>query len=185
MPTLVHPSLARPAPDQLPPAVTRALRPSELQDWTRPVAGEVRDGRYPFVELDPTRRWHRTLYRARRVDFWLIAWAHPGHRTARSRPLVRRVHRGLRRTHRDRGDDGGRPTRQVHRDVGSTVGVGPGYRHDVANPTSSPAESVHAYSPPLSSMTYHELTPDGPAVTRSLATDDPEPDAGGPGTGAQ
>lgn len=171
----------RPAssPTVLPGAVP-PLRPSQLQDWTRRIAAEVRAGQYPFVELDPDHRWHRRLYRDRRVDVWLIAWlptqgtelhdhgGSSGAFTVVSGALTETVVAGS-------------GTRALRRDVDSTVGFGAGYLHDVANHSSAPAISVHAYSPPLSSMTYYDLTPGGPVIVRSIATDDPEPDlAGGP-----
>lgn len=154
----------------------RPLRPSQLKDWTRRIGAEVRAGQYPFVELDPDHRWHRRLYRDRRVDVWLIAWlptqgtelhdhgGSSGAFTVVSGALTETVVAG------------GSSTSAVRRDVDSTVGFGAGYLHDVANHSSAPAVSVHAYSPPLSSMTYYDLTPGGPVIVRSVATDDPEPD---------
>jgi hypothetical protein len=56
-----------------------------------------------------------------------------------------------------------------------SVGFGPRYVHDVRNLGSLPAVSVHAYSSPLTSMTYYELA-DGELVpVLDVATDDPEP----------
>jgi len=48
---------------------------------------------------------------------------------------------------------------------GEVGAFGPHYVHDVRNGAdSSVAVSVHAYSPPLSSMTRYDLTPSGLAV---------------------
>ena len=46
---------------------------------------------------------------------------------------------------------------------------GPDYVHDVRNDTVEPAVSVHAYSPPLTSMRRFELAPDG--LLRATAED--------------
>jgi hypothetical protein len=49
--------------------------------------------------------------------------------------------------------------------------------HDVRNLSTSPSVSVHAYSPPLTSMTYYDLSDGNLTPIMSLATDDPEPAA--------
>ena len=46
---------------------------------------------------------------------------------------------------------------------GLTQWVAPGVVHDVRNVQSLPAVSIHAYSPPLTSMTYYRQ--DGAALT--------------------
>ena len=42
---------------------------------------------------------------------------------------------------------------------GRSVGFGHGYVHEVSNPAAEPAVSVHAYSPPLTEMSYYALDP--------------------------
>jgi len=50
---------------------------------------------------------------------------------------------------------------------------GPGYVHDVRNAAAgSVAVSVHAYSPPLSSMTGYNLTPGGLVTAATGGADD-------------
>ncbi len=51
-----------------------SLDPTELVDFARFLADEVRRGRYPFVEYDAAHRWHQRIYRDDRVDAWLISW---------------------------------------------------------------------------------------------------------------
>ena len=65
------------------------------------------------------------------------------------------------------------------RTLGPSVGKGfpVGHVHDVLNVRSEPAVSVHAYSPPLTAMSYYEVDERGALRrTRSELTDDPEPD---------
>ena len=60
--------------------------------------------------------------------------------------------------------------------AGRSIGFDSRYVHDVRNTSDAPAVSVHAYSRPLSSMTYWDLE-DGELVRLvTLDTDDPEPE---------
>lgn len=152
------------------------LNPVQLIDFTRFVAAEVAAGRYPYVRYDEAERWHQRLYRDRRVDVWLISWlpsqgtelhdhgGSSGAFTVLSGELAEAIPAG-----------GGRLTERVRR-AEDSIGFGPHYVHDVRNLSDRPAVSVHAYSAPLSSMTYYELGPAG-QLSRLLtvATDDPEP----------
>jgi hypothetical protein len=45
--------------------------------------------------------------------------------------------------------------------AGDSRGFGPRHVHDVCNPYAEPAVSVHAYSPPLTEMSYYTLLPGG------------------------
>ena len=158
--------------------------PLQLIEFTRFFADEVRDGRYPYVDFDPEQRWHQRIYRDRRVDVWLISWlptqgtelhdhgGSSGSFTVLSGTLTEAVVAGSRSQDR-------------RRSAGESIGFGPRYVHDVRNLDDTAAVSVHAYSPPLTSMTYYDL--DGGRLTpiRSLAIDDPEPDiAAGPASRA-
>ena len=153
---------------------TRFLDPGQLIEFTRFYAEEVAAGKYPFVDFDEDERWHRRIYRDRRVDIWLISWlptqgtelhdhgGSSGSFTVLSGSLTEAVRSGP-------------GVHDTVRAAGDAVGFGPRYIHDVRNLDSGPAVSVHAYSPPLTSMTYYDL--DGTSVVpiRSLSTDDPEP----------
>jgi hypothetical protein len=60
--------------------------------------------------------------------------------------------------------------------AGDGVGFGPRYVHDVRNLSEAPAVSVHAYSPPLTTMSFYDLDETGALRTlASMRTDDPEP----------
>jgi predicted metal-dependent enzyme (double-stranded beta helix superfamily) len=59
----------------------------------------------------------------------------------------------------------------------STTAFGPQHVHDVVNRGRQPAVSVHAYSPPLRAMRFYEVAGGGGlTVSRTVATDEPEPE---------
>lgn len=150
------------------------LSPLQLLELTRFYADEVARGAYPFIDFDPDERWHQRIYRDRRMDVWLISWL-PTQRTE--------LH--------DHGGSSGsftvlsgvlteavvanRTIRDNERAAGDAVAFGPHYVHDVRNASRSPAVSVHAYSPPLTTMTYYDLSDGRLDPIASVATDDPEP----------
>jgi cysteine dioxygenase type I len=150
--------------------------PLPLIELTRFYADEVRDGRYPYIDFDADERWHQRIYRDRRVDVWLISWlpsqgtelhdhgGSSGSYTVLSGTLTEAVVGGGRR-------------RDPRRAAGESVGFGARYVHDVRNLDETAAVSVHAYSPPLTSMTYYDLAGGRLQPIRTLATDDPEPSA--------
>ena len=131
---------------------------SGLTALTRHYAVQVRAGLYP-VQVDPERRWYRLVHTDDYVDVWLISWATEqtaelhdragslGALTVVSGSLVeqRWVGDGLR-------------SRQLR--AGRSVGFPVGHVHDVGNPAPAPAVSVHAYSPPLTAMSYYAVEPD-------------------------
>jgi len=55
-----------------------------------------------------------------------------------------------------------------------SVGFSKHYIHDVRNAGERPAVSVHAYSPPLTSMTYYDLEAGELIPIATVLTDDPE-----------
>lgn len=148
--------------------------PLQLIEFTRFYADEVGGGQYPFVDFDPDERWHQRIYRDRRMDVWLISWlpsqgtqlhdhgGSSGSFSVLSGSLTEAV-------------VGGGRLREHERPAGQSVGFGPRYVHDVRNLSDAPAVSVHAYSPPLSTMTFYDLADGRLETLASLATDDPEP----------
>jgi predicted metal-dependent enzyme (double-stranded beta helix superfamily) len=158
-------------------------------DYTRFVADEVSAGRYPFVEYDADERWHQRLYRDQRVDLWLISWlpaqgtqlhdhgGSSGAFTVLSGELSEAIYQPTLR--------GGESLPEHRRTTRASVGFGRRYVHDVRNLSDAPAVSVHAYSPPLTRMTFYDVDDAGRLQTlASLATDDPEPSIQVPGAGA-
>jgi hypothetical protein len=64
--------------------------------------------------------------------------------------------------------------------AGRSLGFPVGYVHDVGNPAAMPAVSVHAYSPPLTAMSYYAVEP-GPSLrrTRSVLVESDSPEGVG------
>ena len=108
------------------------------------------------VHVDPLRRWYQLLRADDFVDVWLISWAteqaaelhdHAGSLgalTVVSGELLEQRWAG----------DGLRPRRLR---AGRSAGFPLGHVHDVGNPAPAPAVSVHAYSPPLTAMSYYAV----------------------------
>jgi quercetin dioxygenase-like cupin family protein len=137
------------------PAAPTPLALADLVALTRAVAAQVRTGVHP-VRIDPLRRWYQLLRTDDYVDVWLISWAteqaaelhdHAGSLgalTVVSGELLEQRWMG----------DGLRPRRLR---AGRSVGFPLGHVHDVGNPAPAPAISVHAYSPPLTAMSYYAV----------------------------
>lgn len=120
----------------------------------------------PVVRHDPERRWYAPLFETSTVQVWLISWGrdqrlelHDHGDSAGAFQVVsgRLVEHSVWR---------GTPDRLRRREVrtGERRAFAPGYVHALANPDTTPAVSVHAYSPPLRTMNaYHPVTlePDG------------------------
>jgi quercetin dioxygenase-like cupin family protein len=132
---------------------------ADLTDLTRRVADEVRAGRHP-VHIDPVKRWYQLLRSDDFVDVWLISWAteqaaelhdHAGSLGALT------VVAGRLAEQRWTGD--GLRTRTLR--AGRSASFPLGHVHEVVNPAPAPAVSVHAYSPPLTAMSYYAVAPDG------------------------
>jgi hypothetical protein len=159
----------------------RAFDPLQLVEFTRFVADEVAAGLYPFVDFDAQNRWHQRIYRDPGIDIWLISWLptqgtqlHDHGGSSGSFTVVRGAL--AESTYLAHGPKAGRLVERVH-SAGRSVGFDARYVHDVRNLGTEPAVSVHAYSRPLTAMTYYDLDDDGSLVTlTSLATTDPEPE---------
>lgn len=141
----------------------RAPTPLSLHDLTvltRSYAAEVAAGLHPVLE-DPLHRWSRRLVAGDVADVWLISWTtdqiaelhdHAGSLGAltvvRGELVEQRwvAGRGLR-------------SRTLHTGRGASFPLG--HVHDVANTRAETAVSVHAYSPPLTAMSYYDVTPAG------------------------
>jgi len=157
----------------------RSLTAIELIEFTRHVADEVKNGKYPFIDFDPNARWHQRIYRDASLDVWLITWlptqgtqlhdhgGSAGSFTVVSGELAEAVYV---RTGKTTGD-----LQEQTRPAGCSVGFDARYVHDVRNLSLAPAVSVHAYSRPLTSMTYYDLTGGSLDQVATLVTDDPEP----------
>ena len=151
-----------------------ALSLAELVEWTTSVADDVRAGLYD-VRADTENRWHVRLLCSAEVDLWLISWTaeqgtqlHDHGGSAGAFTVVEgRLEEAVWQPGRGGLDD------REH-SAGDTVVFGEHYVHDVRNIREETAVSVHAYSPPLSSMRYYDVD-DGQLTTLAQVwTDDPE-----------
>jgi len=147
---------------------------------TRPAVGDARlrqlvldlaaspQGWLHLVEFDPGRRWYQRLLREEDREIWLLSWL-PGQRTGfhdhgRSAGAFTIVQGCL----RERTAPGGRPEAAGATLLpGSVRSFGPRYIHDVGNESAALAVSVHAYSPPLTTMDRYDVT--GGRLVRAAA----------------
>ena len=128
-----------------------------------------------LVVHDPDVRWYLPLHRSNSCDVWLLAWERgqdtdwhdhggsSGSFAVADGSLIEqyRVPSGRRLAHRQLS-------------LGEAVAFGPGHVHDVAHGGGSSATSIHAYSPPLSAMTYYSATDYGLIARETVAIDGPE-----------
>jgi hypothetical protein len=169
----------------------RAVAPTpldltDLTDLTRRVAAEVLAGEHE-VHVDPENRWYRRLVGDDYVDVWLISWAREKaaelHDHAGSLGALTVVSGELLEQRWVAGTPGrpaGLRERTLRAGRGATFPLG--HVHEVVNTSDTPAISVHAYSPPLTVMSYYAVE-EGPAEqgsrlrrTRSeLTRGEPEP----------
>lgn len=171
----------RPAlPAPLAPTAGRPLELAELIDLVRAVAAHPEVWR-PRLRL-PTAgsdRWWTRLHEGADVDVWLLSWL-PGQATE----LHDHVGSAAAFTVvQGRLDEVrlGADQRQLStpRRPDTTAWVAPGVPHDVVAAGPGPAVSIHAYSPPLTAMTFWEH--DGRGALRpgrTVRTDEPEQAAG-------
>ncbi|KAA8889757.1 cysteine dioxygenase [Nocardia colli] len=197
-------SAARDAYSAIPPleravasALPTRLRPADLLRLTDEGAEDVLAGRYdhllPANGMWPAdERWAARLLTDDEVDVWLISWT-PGKSTelhdhagslgaltVLSGALSEFRWNGteLRRRVLDAGDQASFPIGWVH-DVmrAPAQSVADSATESIDPALLEPTLSVHAYSPPLTAMSYYEVTGHGTLRrTRTVLTDQPEGD---------
>lgn len=185
----------RPPAVASPSAGPTRLRVPDLLHATDRAADDVLSGRcdhlLPDGGVPDSRRWFTRMHGDDELDVWLISWV-PGHPTelhdhggslgaltvvSGSLNEFRWDGTNLRRRRLDAGDQAGFPLGWVHDVVWAP--------RPVARPLSAagaeiqrpvaPTLSVHAYSPPLSAMSYYEVTKNGRLRRqRTELTDQPE-----------
>ena len=147
------------------------LRVPDLLHATDQAADDVLSGRcdhlLPGDGVPESERWFTRIHGDDELDVWLISWV-PGHATelhdhggslgaltvlSGSLSEFRWDGQKLRRRRLDAGDQAGFPLGWVH-DVVWAPRTAPTQRPASAQPTLS----VHAYSPPLTAMSYYEVT---------------------------
>jgi Cysteine dioxygenase type I len=150
-----------------------------------PTRLRLHDRLLPADGLPVDERWFRRLYGDDELDLWLISWVPKrstelhdhggslGALTVVSGALeeTRWDGRGLRQRTLQAGDQAAFPLGWVHDVVRAGI-------EDTAEPTAAhPTLSVHAYSPPLTAMSYYDVT-DSHKLRRVYTelTDKPEGD---------
>ncbi|HKR71843.1 MAG TPA: cysteine dioxygenase family protein [Streptosporangiaceae bacterium] len=115
-----------------------------------------------LVRYDAASRWYQLLERTEEHEIWLLSWLpgqHTGFHDHGQSAGAFTVTLGWLS---ERGVHAGRPRPSARRVMsGSVQAFGPGYVHDVRNDGTQPAVSIHAYSPPLSSMRRFEMSSAG------------------------
>jgi predicted metal-dependent enzyme (double-stranded beta helix superfamily) len=156
------------------------LSAADLLAVTRRYGADVLAGLYPAT-VDAERRWSARLHADDYLDVWLITWTRDQstelHDHAGSLGALTVISGEL----TELSWPGRGPL--VHRvlETGRGASFPLGHVHDVVNRAARPAVSVHAYSPPLTTMSYYEIdTQDCLRRTRSVLTDVPEPAAVAP-----
>lgn len=148
------------------------VRLPDLLHLTDLTAADVLDGRYdhllPPAGLPEKARWYTRLRADEELDVWLISWT-PGETTelhdhggslGALTVLSGALHEfrwagdGLRHRRLTAGDQAAFPLGWVH-DVTWAPSVVP---EPAVAPPPAPTLSVHAYSPPLTAMSYYSVT---------------------------
>jgi len=164
------------------------LRPPDLLHATDRYADDVLSGRYegllPAGGLPSDDRWFTRLYGDEELDVWLISWVPDRstelHDHGGSLGALTVLSGALRETRWD-----GKALRHRRFTAGDQAAFPLGWVHDVVwapdRDTSAPIApaaptlSVHAYSPPLTAMSYYEVTHrDTLRRKRTELTDQPE-----------
>jgi len=149
------------------------LRVPDLLHATDQAADDVLGGRcdhlVPPGGVPDTERWFTRIHGDDELDIWLISWV-PGHATelhdhggslgaltvlSGSLNEFRWDGRRLRRRRLEAGDQAGFPLGWVHDVVWAPRSIAG------ATPATEPIQptlSVHAYSPPLTAMSYYDVT---------------------------
>jgi hypothetical protein len=164
------------------------LRLPDLLHATDRAADDVLSGRYrhvlPAGGPPADERWFVRLHGDDELDVWLISWvperATELHDHGGSLGALTVVSGALHETRWD-----GDALRRRRLDAGDQAGFPLGWVHDVVwapesivvSPSSGPTLSVHAYSPPLTAMSYYDVTERNTLRrNRTELTDKPEGD---------
>ncbi|OBK17479.1 cysteine dioxygenase [Mycobacterium asiaticum] len=148
----------------------------DLLHATDQAADDVLSGRcdhlLPRTGVPVDERWFTRIHGDEELDIWLISWV-PGHPTelhdhggslgaltvlSGSLSEFRWDGRKLRRRRLDAGDQAGFPLGWVHDVVWAPRPVETPVRVMTPKAAIEPTLSVHAYSPPLTAMSYYEIT---------------------------
>lgn len=151
---------------------SRALRTDELAALAQRFAEDVRAGCYE-IEADTSRRWHVRIHQDDTVDVWLITWTQTQRTELHDHGDSRGVFTVVEGTLTEETWDGAQ-LRERTVVSGQTVQFGSAYVHDVYNEAHEVAVSMHAYSPPLTQMSYYDVEDGQLTRLATTWTDDPE-----------
>jgi rhodanese-related sulfurtransferase len=153
---------------------TGRLSPAQLRAVTVKIAAR-REFWADLVVHDPDVRWYLPLHRSNACDVWLLAWESgqdtDWHDHGGSSGSFAVAEGSLLEQYRV---PSGRRLGRRRLLPCEAVAFGPGHVHDVAHGGDGSATSIHAYSPPLSAMTYYTRTDYGLIARETVAIDGPE-----------
>lgn len=154
------------------------VEPPQLLALAAAVAGAEADWR-PMLRHDPERRWYARLFVSPEVEIWLLGWS-AGQETGLHDHgdvwgAFHVVEGTLVEDVVDR-DAPGIPLHRHHHRPGTGVRLWREHTHNVANPGPRLATSIHAYSPPITTMRFYGRDRDGRLlVTHTLDVGGDEP----------
>jgi quercetin dioxygenase-like cupin family protein len=147
----------------------------ELVEVVRSYADQI-DLWLPQVRFTAESRWWTQLHGDDTHDVWLLSWLQDQitelHDHGGSTAAFTVVQGALEEVRIEAGKLSATDLRP-----GRTQWVAPGVVHDVRNVESLPAVSIHAYSPPLTSMTYYRQ--DGGSLVPTHTVTGREPESNG------
>ncbi len=153
---------------------TGRLSPAQLRAVTVKIAARP-EFWADLVVHDPDVRWYLPLHRSNACDVWLLAWERgqdtDWHDHGGSSGSFAVAEGSLVEQYRV---PSGRRLGRRRLPAGEAVAFGPGHVHDVAHGGDGSATSIHAYSPPLSAMTYYTRTDYGLIARETVPIDGPE-----------
>ena len=148
----------------------------DLADLVTVARGFAADERCwrPRVRFREDGRWWTRLHGDEALDVWLLTWLadqstdlHDHGGSAAAFTVIEGELSEVRVA--------GLTERRSAVAAGGIATVAPGVVHDVRNPTGTPAISVHAYSPPLSEMTYYRRESSGRLAVHQVVRREMEP----------
>lgn len=159
-------SIANRAAGQAPLARPCGLSPAHLGRLVRDVAeaGKWLD----LVMFCTDDRWFQRLELTDNYEIWLLSWLpsqHTGFHDHGEAAGAFAVAQG--ELQERTASPGGRKVRHRTAAQGTVRAFGERHLHDMGNVSSTPAISVHAYSPPLTAMRRYEMTPSGLTLVRT------------------
>jgi hypothetical protein len=144
------------------PSATRSqggrpgLGPAALRRITRDYAARS-DLWTPLLRYGTEHHWSMQVHADDDVDIWLITWLQKQSTTLHDHGGSAGAFTAVSGRVREYLASG----REYDIAAGSTRSFGARHIHDVYNPYAEPAVSVHAYSPPLTEMSYYAQAPGG------------------------